>query len=420
MQMAEGRRLGPYEVISRIGAGGMGEVFRARDTRLDRSVAIKVLPAEFASNSSLKQRFEREARTISQLNHPHICTLHDVGSHEGVEYLVMELIEGETLADRIGRGPLPLHDVLEYGAQIAEALHVAHRAGIVHRDLKPGNIMITKSGAKLLDFGLARENSGLKMSSASAFRQSTAAAEEQATAYKPLTAEGTILGTFQYMAPEQLEGIEADPRTDIFALGAVLYEMLTGKRAFDGKTRTSLIASIVGGEPRPINELQPLTPAALEHVVQRCLAKDPDERWQSAHDVARELNWIGEAGSQPAAAPLTQRRRQFGLGAMTVLALVAMSAAAVWLYGQRRPRAMIESTILPPEGYVFSIALRSIAAAPDGSALAAVVVDARGVRSIAVRPLSGAAYRFLAGTEEALAPFWSADSRRIAFLPLAG
>ena len=238
MNLASGSRLGPYEIVAPIGAGGMGEVYRARDTRLDRSVAIKILPEDFAKNGQLKIRFEREAKAISQLNHPHICTLYDVGEN----YLVMELLEGESLADRLTNGPLPLEQVLRYGVQIADALDKAHRAGIIHRDLKPANVMLTKSGAKLLDFGLAKTSAPVDL--------------QGATQHKPLTQEGTILGTFQYMAPEQLEGLEADARTDIFAFGAVLYEMATGKRAFAGKTKTSLIAAIVKENPRPMAELQ--------------------------------------------------------------------------------------------------------------------------------------------------------------------
>ena len=237
MSVAPGTRLGPYEIVSRIGAGGMGEVWRARDTRLDRSVAVKLLSSELANNAQLKIRFEREARSISQLNHPHICTLFDVGDDRGTSYLVMELLEGETLADRLTKGAMPLADVIRYGIQISDALDRAHHAGIVHRDLKPGNIMITKSGAKLLDFGLAKTST-------------TPVAGDAPTMQKDLTQEGTILGTFQYMAPEQLEGADADTRTDIFALGALLYEMTTGKRAFEGKTRTSLIAAIVAANRR--------------------------------------------------------------------------------------------------------------------------------------------------------------------------
>ena len=280
MTITSGTRLGPYEILAPIGSGGMGEVYKARDTRLDRQVAVKILPAEFAQNTQFKIRFEREAKTISQLSHPHICTLFDVGEN----YIVMELLEGESLADRLTKGPLPLEQVLRYGTQIADALDKAHRAGIIHRDLKPGNIMLTKSGAKLLDFGLAKTSAPVDL--------------QGATQHKPLTQEGTILGTFQYMAPEQLEGEEADARTDIFGFGTVLYEMATGHRAFEGKTKTSLIAAIVSGEPKPMSQIQPLTPPALEHVVRKCLSKDPDDRWQSAHDIAEELRWISEAGSQ--------------------------------------------------------------------------------------------------------------------------
>src|ERR1700737_1966536 len=273
MSLVPGTKLGPYEIQASIGAGGMGEVYRALDSRLDRTVAIKVLPPHLAANGDLKQRLEREARAISQLQHSHICTLYDIGSQNGTTYLVMEYLEGETLADRLKKGALPTAQTLKVGAEIADALDRAHRAGIIHRDLKPGNIMITKSGAKLLDFGLAKS-------------ETPVLSIDGSTAMKPLTAEGTIVGTFQYMAPEQLEGQQADARTDIFAFGAVLYEMATGKRAFEGKTRTSLIAAIVSGEPKPMTELQPLTPPALEHVVKKCLAKDPEERWQRAGDVA--------------------------------------------------------------------------------------------------------------------------------------
>src|SRR5436189_3404266 len=266
MAITAGTRLGPYEVIAPLGAGGMGEVWKARDTRLDRSVAIKVLPAEFAENAQLKTRFEREAKTISQLNHPHIVTLYDVGDN----YLVMELLEGETLADKLAKGPLPLDQVLRYGIEIAEALEKAHKAGVVHRDLKPGNVMITKSGAKLLDFGLAKPTTGGVLSALTNLR----------TEKRNLTEEGMLVGTFQYMAPEQLEGGEVDARTDIFALGAVLYEMATGKKAFMGMSQASVISAIMSAQPAPIATLQPMTPAALDHIVTVCLAKDPEERWQ--------------------------------------------------------------------------------------------------------------------------------------------
>ena len=273
MGLNAGTRLGPYEILSPLGAGGMGEVYRAKDTRLDRDVAIKVLPSHLTSNSEFKLRFEREAKSISQLSHPNICTLHDIGNENGVDFLVMELLEGETLAERLNKGRLPLEDVLRFGIEMASALNKAHRAGIVHRDLKPGNIMLTKSGAKLLDFGLAKATPG---------QSGLSTAPEAVTITEPLTGKGTIVGTFQYMAPEQLEGKEADQRTDIFAFGAVLYEMATGKRAFEGSSRASLIASIMSSQPRAISELQPMTPPALEHLVRSCLAKDAEDRIQTA------------------------------------------------------------------------------------------------------------------------------------------
>jgi serine/threonine protein kinase len=279
MALTSGTKLGPYEIQSQLGAGGMGEVYRARDTRLGRDVAIKVLPSHLSSNPDLKTRFEREARAISALQHPHICTLYDIGSQNGTDYLVMELLEGETLADRLRKGPLPLKQALEYGIEIAGALEKAHKNGIVHRDLKPGNIMMTKSGAKLLDFGLAKSATGM---GAAAF----ASAE---TMTSPLTGEGKIVGTYQYMAPEQIQGQTADARTDIFALGAVLYEMVTGERPFKGKSQITVMSAILESEPEPISTLKAMTPLTLDHAIQRCLAKDPEERWQSARDLALEL-----------------------------------------------------------------------------------------------------------------------------------
>src|SRR4051794_4583572 len=340
MNIAAGTRLGPYEIVSHVGAGGMGEVWRARDTRLDRSVAIKVLPQEFAGNAQLKLRFEREAKAISQLNHPNICTLHDVGEEQGTSFLVMELLEGETLADRIAKGPLPLPDVLRYGMQIADGLDRAHRAGIVHRDLKPGNIMITKSGAKLLDFGLAKGAAAMPGESAA----------DLPTIAKPLTEEGTIIGTFQYMAPEQLEGAAADARTDIFALGTVLYEMATGRRAFDGKTRTSLIAAIVSSQPPPITNVLPLAPASLDHIVATCLAKEPDARWQSAHDVAQELRWI-ETNAATAAPARTTSTRWIAIASLAVIAAIVL--AALFARERMRPQEAVAFSMLPPHGYRF-------------------------------------------------------------------
>ncbi len=286
----------------------MGEVYRAKDTRLDRTVALKVLPALAATNPEQRQRLDREARAIAALSHPHICTLHDIGHQDGIDYLVMEYLEGETLAARLTKGPLPLDQVLRYATEIADALDKAHRAGIVHRDLKPGNVMLTKAGAKLLDFGLAKSAPGLKpwpTPGGGAGLQPGAGVTSLPTSPASLTAKGMILGTLQYMAPEQLEGKEADARTDIFALGAVIYEMATGKKAFTGDSQASLIAAILSTTPPAISTLQPLTPPALDHVVKTCLAKDPDERWQTAGDVKRQLTWIAEARFH--AAPLCRR-----------------------------------------------------------------------------------------------------------------
>ncbi|HEY8847820.1 MAG TPA: protein kinase, partial [Thermoanaerobaculia bacterium] len=370
--------------------------WRGRDTRLERSVAIKILTAEFAQNPQFKLRFEREARTISQLNHPNICTLYDVGEN----YLVMELLEGESLADRLTKGPLPLEQVLRYGTQIADALDKAHRAGIIHRDLKPGNIMLTKSGAKLLDFGLAKSGAPIDL--------------DGATQHRPLTQEGTILGTFQYMAPEQLEGEEADARTDIFGFGTVLYEMATGHRAFEGKTKTSLIAAIVSGEPKPMSQIQPLTPPALEHVVRKCLTKDRDDRWQSAHDIAEELRWIGEAGSQAGAAvPLTIRRKsQERIAWITALVLTAIVAAAL---GLRRPRPepAITSSITAPLHAPFEFFAQA-ALSPDGNSIAFVAHGKSGL-SLWIRPIDRNEPRMLPGTQGGRRPFWSPDGRSLGF-----
>ena len=400
-----GSRLGPYEVVSRVGAGGMGEVFRARDTRLDRTVAIKVLPAEFASNAQLKVRFEREAKAISQISHPHICALHDVGNAGGVEYLVLEFLEGETLADRIARGPLPIADVLRFGSQIAAALACAHRAGIVHRDLKPGNVMITKSGAKLLDFGLARSST-------------PSVTPTDATQHKPLTQEGTILGTFQYMSPEQLAGEEVDARSDVFALGAVLYEMLTGARAFEGKSRTSIIAAVLAGPPQSASSRRPMTPPALEHVITRCLGRERDERWQSASDVATELEWIGgsASGEGSAVGSVRRSRRPVVLAALAIAAAVAIAAIVSGVYVMRRLRLAEQPVIseLLTDEPLTPCLFGAVALSPDGTQLL-MLVGVSGKPSIVVRNLSTGETKKLAGTEGANFPFWAPDSQRIGF-----
>jgi len=385
----------------------MGEVYRARDTRLDRNVAIKILPAEFAADAQFKLRFEREAKTISALNHPHICTLYDIGHENGSDYLVMELLDGETLADRLTHGPMSTEEVLRYGVEIAEALDRAHRQGIVHRDLKPGNVMLTKTGAKLLDFGLAKSGAPVDLTGA--------------TQQKALTQEGTIVGTFQYMSPEQLEGVDADPRSDIFALGAVLYEMATGKRAFEGKTKTSLIAAIVSGRPAPLSQVQPLTPPPLEHVIERCLEKDAADRWQSAHDVAEELKWIRSKGSQAGvAAPITARRRtRERLSWMLHLATAAAAVGLTWgiIQLRREPPHVVQSSILPPEKAQFAFeAAGPPALSPDGKRIVFPAQPAgAGPRLLYVRALSGGVAQALTGTDDAIYPFWSPDGRSIGF-----
>src|SRR5271168_307479 len=301
MPLTSGTKLGPYEIQSPLGEGGMGEVYRARDTRLDRTVAIKVLASHLSSSPELKQRMEREARAISSLNHPHICHLYDVGSQDGADYLVMEFLEGETLAERLRKGAMPLSEVLKIGIAVAEALAVAHRSGIVHRDLKPGNIMLTAGGAKLMDFGLAKPL-GLPAAAGSGSAPSFTAAATMsgASPLSPLTTAGSIIGTIQYMSPEQIEGKEADARSDIFAFGSVLYEMIAGKRPFAGKSQISLASSILESEPEPIGALKPFVSPALEHVVTTCLQKNPEDRFQTAHDIKLELQWI--ATERPVAA----------------------------------------------------------------------------------------------------------------------
>jgi serine/threonine protein kinase len=293
MALTSGTKLGPYEIQSPLGAGGMGEVYRARDTRLDRIVAIKVLASDLSSSPELKQRMEREARAISSLNHPHICQLYDIGSQNGAGYLVMEFLEGETVAERLRKGALPLNETLKIGIALAEALTVAHRQGIVHRDLKPGNIMLTRGGAKLMDFGLAKSaGAGVPAGTSSAPLLSAAQTMSEASPFSPLTTAGAMIGTIQYMSPEQIQGKEADARSDLFALGAVLYEMITGARPFGGKSQISVASAILENEPEPISVLQPLTPPELEHIVTTCLAKNADDRFQTAHDIALQLKWI--------------------------------------------------------------------------------------------------------------------------------
>jgi eukaryotic-like serine/threonine-protein kinase len=414
MAILLGKRLGPYEILSAIGAGGMGEVYRARDTRLDRIVAIKVLPTHLADRSELRERFEREARTIASLNHPHICTLFDIGRQDGIDYLVMEYLEGETLAQRLAKGPLSIQQVLQYTIEIADALDKAHRKDITHRDLKPGNIMLTKSGTKLLDFGLAK----LAQESAPATSDS-----QLPTMKDAITAQGTILGTLQYMAPEQVEGKEVDARTDIFAFGVVVYEMATGKKAFEGKTSASVMAKILEVDPPSIASLQPMTPPQLDRIVKRCLAKEPDERWQSANDLANELKWIAEQRSQaaiPASGVARRRIREQAAWALPAVAVVVAALATAVPYFQRTPLQVrpVRFTISPPEKERLPILADTpdfLSVSPDGSKVAFAAADSGGTYMLWIRDLDSYTARPLPGTDDAYGPFWSPDSRFIAF-----
>ncbi|MGH9720888.1 MAG: protein kinase domain-containing protein [Bryobacteraceae bacterium] len=389
MSLAPSTRLGAYEILAPLGAGGMGEVYKARDTRLDRIVAIKKIKGQFS------ERFEREAHAIASLNHPHICTLYDVGQ----DYLVMEYIEGHPLT-----GPMPVPEALKQAVQIADALDAAHRKGIVHRDLKPGNILVTRAGVKLLDFGLAKTAQPVAL--------------QEATRSIALTMEGTMVGTVPYMSPEQLQGQEVDTRSDIFSFGAVLYEMVTGQRAFAGKNQASLIASILERDPPPMHGLQPLTPPVLERLVGVCLAKDRNERWQTARDLKRELEWIGSGETE------TQQHRQPGSWAVWfwVAAMLILSAVAIagWL---RRPQVaqiqdrVVRLPIVPPEGTEFtrqSLYTGGHALSPDGRLLAFTATSA-GKSLLWIRPLDSVAARQLPGTDAAHMPFWSPDSRFVAF-----
>jgi serine/threonine-protein kinase len=438
-----GARLGPYQIVKLIGAGGMGEVYSARDTRLDRSVAIKVLSAQVSVESDRRARFEREARSIAGLNHPHICTLHDVGEHAqtgdqpAVLYLVMELLAGETLAERLRKGPLPFRKALAVATEVADALAAAHRQGIIHRDLKPGNVMLTPAGAKLLDFGLAKlRGHGEQPLSVSG--------EGSATQLGPLTGEGVIAGTLQYMAPEQLEAKAADARTDLWALGAMVYEMLTGKQAFEGESQASVVAAILEREPPPLSALQPLSPPELDQLVRRCLAKKPDNRWDSAHDVADVLRWMRDRSlaASPAGQPARRWKRRWGVALATGLVVGAAAGAGVTLLLRPSPLATalvrpslevlpadelgaggLQTLFLPTPGG----SRTALTWTPDGQAL--IFVGRRsGVQQIYIRPLDGAEARPLEGTDGAQVPAVSHDGRWIAFwsggvirkVPLAG
>jgi serine/threonine protein kinase len=412
MALAPGTKLGPYEIVSPLGAGGMGEVYRARDSRLDRSVAIKILPSQFSADPVRRQRFEREAKAISSLNHPNICVLHDIGHQDGIDYLVMEYVEGETLAKRLEKGPLAIEQVLKYGTQIADALDKAHRNGVVHRDLKPGNIMLTSSGAKLLDFGLAKPSTP---------PVSVVTLTAAATQPAPMTEEGTIVGTFQYMSPEQIDGKELDGRSDIFSLGAVLYEMLTGKRAFEGKSRLSVASAILEKDPAPIGSIKPLTPPGLDHAIRRCLAKDQEERWQMARDLALELKWITEGTSQTYAslAGVRPRRNRERLAWALVAVFPAISLAVFVAYQRLATSSVpvLVADIAPPKGTQFNFLVNGPPAlSPDGRALVFSARDVTGHSRLWHRALDGSPVQALPGTEDSGSPFWSPDSRRIGFV----
>jgi Tol biopolymer transport system component len=421
MPLAVGTRLGPYEIIAPIGAGGMGEVYSARDTRLDRTVALKILPAHLADAPEVRQRFEREARAVSSLNHPNICALYDIGRQDGTDYLVMEYIEGETLAKRLERGPLAPAELSRIAIQICEALEKAHRQGVIHRDLKPGNVMLTKSGAKLLDFGLAKATAPVAVDPALSPTMSQPLLGSGQNA--ALTTQGTIVGTLQYMSPEQLDGGEADARSDIFSFGATLYEMATGKKAFEAKTQASLIAAILREEPRPISDLQPLSQPALQRIATTCLSKDPDDRWQSAGDLKRELQWISDAGSAAGIpAPVVAQRKtnalrsRISLIALGILAACAIAAAVFYGRKASQPQPVIYADMTPPEGYAFGTVGKDnqFAISPDGTAIA-FVADGQGKQIIFVRMLNSATAQPLQGTDGASYPFWSADGRNLGF-----
>jgi len=419
MALTSGTKLGPYEIQSPLGAGGMGEVYRARDTRLERTVAVKVLPSHLSGNPEAKQRFDREARAISSLNHPNICTVHDVGHQDGVDFLVMEFLDGQTLAHRLARGSLRMDEVLKYGMEMCEGLEKAHGRGVIHRDLKPGNIMLTKTAVKLMDFGLAKAMSPAR-SKSSGLTETVSLSDID----HPLTAEGTIVGTFQYMSPEQVEGKEADPRSDIFALGVVLYEMATGDRAFNGKTTAAVMAAILERNPEPISRSQPAFPPALDRAIRLCLAKDPDDRWQTVHDLKLELEGIGQnLGATAASNQLVGSWRTHAgrVSAFTAVLLLLTAAGLRFLLSRGRSKVphapAVRALLLPPKD--FSFAPYRFALSPDGRKIAFVATsDSKPKGILWMQQLDSMTAQSLAGTEDVADsgyPFWSPDSTKIGF-----
>ncbi len=420
MTLASGTKLGPYEVQSPLGAGGMGEVYRARDTRLERTVAIKILPTHLSSSPESKQRFEREARAISSLNDPNICHLYDIGSQDGTDFLVMEFLEGETLHDRLRKGPVSLPELLKIGTEISEALEVAHRHGIVHRDLKPGNVMLTKSGAKLMDFGLAKPSAmGAAASGSSPILVSAVQTVDAHSPMSPLTTAGSVVGTIQYMSPEQLEGREVDVRSDIFALGALLYEMATGKPAFVGKSQITVASAILEKDPPPVSSVNPVSPPALDYLIATCLAKDREQRFQSARDVRLQLRWIGDGSGSSTAQPEGKASSsRLAWVAAGVLALLAVVAAVAYFRLANRPVAVLRSSINPPPGTVFVTQGNDSGPpvlSPDGSRVAFTARYDKGKVLVYVRALNSTVAKPLAGTDGAVYPFWSPDSHTLGF-----
>jgi len=414
MPLSSGTRLGPYQIVSPVGAGGMGEVYRAVDTRLDRAVAIKILPAHLSEKPEALERFQREARAISQLSHANICQLYDLGEQNGIHFIVMEFLEGETLGTRLAKGRMPLEQVLRYGAEIAEGLDQAHRSGVVHRDLKPGNIMLTRTGAKLLDFGLAKTAAPVMPQSSGLSATLTSPNLSQ-----PLTAEGTVIGTYQYMSPEQIEGREADRRSDIFSFGAVLYEMATGKRAFEGKSQVTVASAILEKDPEPISTHQPLAPAALQNVVQGALMKEPDSRWQSAADIARQLRWISSSPSSAGGAVPMHRPFRWRERAVWASVIAILLGAVLWFALLARPHPrLVRAALLAPADAVFDFVgdfSGPPVLSPDGTRVAFAAHAPKERNAIWVRKLQASSAEKLAGTDGAYSIFWSADGKYLGY-----